>query len=356
MKKHSSGRALSIAQFAPLVEPVPPTYYGGIERVVYHLTEELTRLGHRVTLFASGDSKSSASLVSCCSRSLRLNPTQGDPMPAMLKMLSAMRKKLEGFDILHFHTDLIRYPIFREVTGRAITTVHMPPNCPVYGPRFESCPNTPVVAISGDQRSVAPAMNWVGTVHHGFPLDLFAPMRAPLGGYLAFLSRLEHDKRPDRAIDIAKRAGIPIKLAGKVGQSDQAYFDCCVKPMLDGQQAVYLGEISESEKQELLGNSIGLVFPIGWREAFGLVMIEAMACGTPVLAFSRGSVREIVEHGVTGFVVEGVQEAVATIGRLSELDRGVIRRRFEEKFSSARMTKDYLRLYDCMLNVPAAPL
>ncbi|UWU89185.1 glycosyltransferase family 4 protein [Bradyrhizobium sp. CB1015] len=336
---------MKIAQIAPLFESVPPRLYGGTERVVSYLTEELVKQGHEVTLFASGDSMTSAELVPCTPRALRLDPDVRDPVPHMMVMLDKVRERADDFDILHFHIDYLHFPLFRPHAGRSLRTLHGRQDLPDHMPLYLRFPRMPLVSISDAQRSPLPSGNFIGTVHHGLPLELHKPTLEPGGGYLAFLGRISPEKRPDRAIEIARRAGLPLKIAAKVDKVDEAYFREVIEPMIDGRQIAFVGEINESTKDRFLGQAAALLFPIDWPEPFGLVMIEAMACGTPVLAFRCGSVPEIVDDGLTGRIVSSVDEAVAALPDVLALDRRAVRARFEERFSSAQMAKQYLKLY-----------
>jgi glycosyltransferase involved in cell wall biosynthesis len=340
---------MRIAQIAPLYESVPPRLYGGTERVVSYLTEELVRQGHQVTLFASEDSITSAELVPCTPRALRLEQDVRDPVPHHMIMLDKVRERADDFDILHFHIDYLHFPLFRPGRARTLTTLHGRQDLADHMPFYRRFLDMPLVSISNAQRMPLPSANFVGTVHHGLPRDLLAPNFEPKGGYLAFLGRISPEKRPDRAIAIARSAGLPLKIAAKVDKADDGYFHEVIAPMLQGPGVEFIGEINENAKSEFLGQAAALLFPIDWPEPFGLVMIESMACGTPVLAFRRGSVPEIVEDGLTGRIVSDVDEAVRAIPGLLALDRKAIRARFEERFSAARMTTDYVRLYQKML-------
>jgi len=340
---------MRIAQIAPLFESVPPRLYGGTERVVHYLTEELVRQGHEVTLFASGDSITSAELVACTPRALRLDPDVRDSVPHQMLLLDKVRQRAEDLDILHFHVDYLHFPLFRTQAGRTLTTLHGRQDLADHMPFYAHFPEMPLVSISDAQRAPLPRANFVATVHHGLPLNLHQPTFEPRGGYLAFLGRISPEKRPDRAIAIARASGLPLKIAAKVDKADERYFREIIAPMLDGGGVEFVGEINESEKTEFLGNAVGLLFPIDWPEPFGLVMIEAMACGTPVLAFRGGSVIEIVEDGLTGHIVDSVQEAVQAMPSLLALDRRAIRARFEERFSATRMAADYVRVYQKLL-------
>jgi glycosyltransferase involved in cell wall biosynthesis len=337
---------MRIAQIAPLHERVPPKLYGGTERIVSYLTEELVRQGHDVTLFASGDSKTSAKLVRCCDMALRLNPSVRDTLPYHVIMLEEVRQRLDQFDILHFHVDFLHAPLVRDFAGRTLTTQHGRLDLPDLAPFYAYFRELPLVSISNDQRKYLPGANWVGTVHHGVPSELLPFAPKPAGGYLAFLGRIAPEKRPDRAIEIAARAGMPLKIAAKVDRVDQAYWDEKIRPMVEAHPNVeFIGEIGEHEKAAFLGDAIALLFPIDWPEPFGLVMIEAMACGTPVIAFRRGSVPEVVADGISGFIVDSVEEAVAAAARIGELDRARVRAQFERRFTVERMAQGYVSLY-----------
>jgi glycosyltransferase involved in cell wall biosynthesis len=337
---------MRIAQIAPLYERVPPKLYGGTERVVSYLTEELVRQGHEVTLFASGDSITSAKLVRCCDVALRLSPIVRDPIPYHVIMLEEVRKRASQFDILHFHIDFLHAPLIRDIADRTVTTHHGRLDLPELAPFYTVFRELPLVAISNDQRGYLPYANWVGTVYHGLPRDLLPFQAKPSGGYLAFLGRISPEKGPDRAIEIAARAGMPLKIAAKVDRVDQAYWEQKIKPMIEAHPNVeFIGEINESEKAGFLGEAAALLFPVDWPEPFGLVMVEAMACGTPVVAFRRGSVPEIVENGVSGFIVETVAEAVAAVQKIESLDRAAVRAAFERRFTVERMALDYLKIY-----------
>jgi len=346
---------MRIAQIAPLFESVPPRLYGGTERVVSYLTEELVRQGHQVTLFASGDSITSAELVPCTPRALRLDPSVRDPVPHHMLMLDKARERAENFDVLHFHVDYLHFPLFRSELTRTVTTLHGRQDLADHMPFYLRFSDMPLVSISNAQRTPLPNANFVGTVYHGLPLDLHEVVRERSNPYLAFLGRISPEKRPDRAIAIARAAGLPLKIAAKIDKVDEAYFRDVIAPLVDGRDIQFVGEINERNKSEFLGQAAGLVFPIDWPEPFGLVVIEAMACGTPVLAFNGGSVPEIVEDGLTGRIVSSVDEAVQVIPELLALDRNAIRGRFEQRFSSARMAADYTKIYHTMLRRRIAP-
>src|SRR6516165_5899478 len=337
---------MKIAQIAPLYESVPPRLYGGTERVVSYLTEEFVRQGHDVTLFASGDSKTSAKLVRCCDMALRLNPTLLDPLPFHMIMLEEARRRVNEFDILHFHIDFLHGPLVREFKGRTVTTIHGRLDLPHIVPFYHVFRKLPLVAVSNDQRKYLHAANWTGTVHHGLPCGLLPFQPKAFGGYLAFLGRIAPEKRPDRAIEIAVRTGMPLKIAAKVDRVDQAYWDQKIRPMVEANANIeYLGEIAEHEKAGFLGQASALLFPVDWPEPFGLVMIEAMACGTPVIGFRCGSVPEVVEDGVSGFVVETVDQAAAAVARVPSLDRAKVRAAFEHRFTIERAAREYVEIY-----------
>ncbi|WP_342641824.1 glycosyltransferase family 4 protein [Rhodoligotrophos ferricapiens] len=343
---------MKIAQIAPLAESCPPKLYGGTERIVSYLTEELVRQGHEVTLFASGDSVTSAKLVPCCNRSLRLDPTVKDPLPHHIIMLDEVRRRADDFDVLHFHTDFLHYPLVRDIADRTVTTLHGRLDLPDLKPVYAAFAGLPLVSISCHQRKPMPPVNWVGTVYHGLPHDLLPFNPRPKGDYLAFLGRISPEKRPDRAIEIAARAGMPLKIAAKVDKADQAYWDEVIEPMVASHPNVqFVGEINEHGKAEFLGNARALLFPIDWPEPFGLVMIEAMACGTPVIAYPCGSVPEVIDDGISGFIVDSIAEAAAAARQVEHLDRGEVRAAFEKRFTAARMAEDYLAIYRALPGV-----
>jgi glycosyltransferase involved in cell wall biosynthesis len=336
---------MKIAQIAPLAEAVPPRLYGGTERIVSYLTEELVRQGHQVTVFASGESRTRAELVACAPKALRLDPAVRDPMPHVLMMLDEVRRRAHEFDVLHFHMDLFHFPTFTDIAGQTVTTLHGRLDLPDLQPFYRRFRDFPLVSISDDQRGPLPGAHWAGTVYHGLPLELHRFVPSTDQGYLAFLGRISPEKRPDRAIEIARRTGLPLRIAAKVDNTDRAYFEQQIEPLLADPLVEFVGEIGDADKSEFLGNARALLFPIDWPEPFGLVVIESMACGTPVIAFARGSVPEIVEDGVTGFIVDNIEEAVRAVRRLPELDRREVRRRFEQRFSAGRMASDYLEIY-----------
>jgi len=335
---------VKIAQIAPLVESVPPTLYGGTERVVSWLTEELVVRGHEVTLFASGDSVTAARLEAIVPRALRLDGIHNST-PYNIIMLDRVAGLMDQFDVLHFHIDFFHYPLFRGMAHKTLTTLHGRQDLPELPALYRAFPHMPLVSISNHQREPVPPVNWMGTVYHGLPETLLQEGRGE-GRYLAFLGRICADKGPLEAIEIARRAGMTLKMAAKVDPADQNYFDEQVKPVLDASPHVeFIGEINDGQKQDFLGRARALLFPIDWPEPFGLVMIEAMACGTPVIAFNCGAVPEVMEDGLTGFVVENVDQAVAAVGKLDRLFRPSIRSRFQERFSAGAMARDYLKIY-----------
>jgi glycosyltransferase involved in cell wall biosynthesis len=338
---------MRIAQIAPLAERVPPALYGGTERIVSYLTEELVRQGHEVTLFASGDSKTGARLVRCSDMALRLNPSVKDFTPYHVVMLDEVRQRADDFDILHFHIEFVHFPLIRNFADRTVTTLHGRLDLPDLKPLYAAFPEIPLISISHDQRKPLPARtNWVGNVYHGLPRHLLPFKCDPTGDYLAFLGRISPEKRPDRAIRIAAHAGVPLKIAAKIDKADQAYWSDVVAPLVEAHANVeYFGEIDELQKAEFLGNARALLFPIDWPEPFGLAMIEAMACGTPVIAFDSGSVPEVIDEGISGFIVKTADEAVAAISRLDTLNRLTVRKAFEERFTVERMARDYLAIY-----------
>src|SRR5262245_6345294 len=339
---------MRIAQVAPLYESVPPGQYGGTERVVSYLTEELIELGHDVTLFASGDSITNAELAPCCPRSLRTDPGCFDPLARHYLMLEEVFRRASQFDLIHFHIDYLHFPLSRRSGISQLTTLHGRLDLPDLAPLYRQFHDMPLVSISDAQRRPIPWAGWLGTVHHGLPEDLFKFHEVP-GDYLAFLGRIAPEKRVDRAIEIARRAGMPLKIAAKVDKLDQDYFDTVIKPLLDPSLVEFIGEVDDKEKEEFLGNAYALLFPIDWPEPFGLVMIESMACGTPVIAWSNGSVPEIMEDGVTGFIVEEVEEAARAVERVESFDRMLCREAFERRFTVARMAEDYINIYEQIL-------
>lgn len=336
---------MRIAQIAPLHERVPPRLYGGTERVVSFLTEELVRQGHDVTLFASGDSQTSAKLVRCCDMALRLNPTVRDALPYHMIMLDEVRRRIDEFDILHFHIDVFHAPLVRDIADRTLTTLHGRLDLPDLGPFYTAFRDLPLASISNDQQQYLSNVNWLGTAHHGLPRDLL-PFRSKAEGYLAFLGRISPEKRPDRAIEIAALSGMPLKIAAKVDRADQTYWENKIRPMVAAHPDMeFIGEIDEYQKANFLGGAAALLFPIEWPEPFGLVMIEAMACGTPVIGYRRGSVPEIIEENVSGFLVDSIGEAVTAVQRVAGLDRAKVRAEFEHRFTAEWMARRYLDMY-----------
>jgi glycosyltransferase involved in cell wall biosynthesis len=338
---------MRIAQVAPLTEAVPPKLYGGTERVVHWLTEELVALGHEVTLFASGDSQTSGKLDATWPKALRLDGSVRDPYALHMVMLERVRRKCddEEFDFLHFHLDYFSWSLFSRQPTPFLTTLHGRLDLPEHQPVFNTFSKLPVISISNAQRRPVPQANWIRTIHHGLPEKLLMPQPSS-HDYLAVLGRIAPEKGVDCAIRIASRCGIPLRIAAKVDRADQEYYDEVICPLITGNPLVeYIGEISDHEKPEFLSGAMGLLVPIDWPEPFGLVMIEAMACGTPVIAFNRGSVAEIVDDGFTGFVVEDEISAVAAVSRLAGLNRAAIRKQFETRFTARRMALDYLAAY-----------
>jgi glycosyltransferase involved in cell wall biosynthesis len=335
---------MRIAQIAPLTEAVPPTLYGGTERVISWLTEELVALGHEVTLFASGDSKTAANLEPIWPRALRLDGTVRDANALHMMMIEQVHGRSNEFDLMHFHLDYFPFSLMSRQPTPFVTTLHGRLDLPEHHPVFATFSSVPIVSISNAQRRPIPKANWVATVPHGLPADVLQPQQIQ-PSYLAFLGRISPEKRVDLAIRIARRCGMPLKIAAKVDRADEDYFDEVIRPLLSTPGVEFIGEIGDEQKSEFLSGAIALLVPIDWPEPFGLVMIEAMACGAPVVAFNRGSVSEIVEDGVTGFVVEDETSAAGAVREVASLSRNAIRRRFEEKFTARRMAEDYLHLY-----------
>ena len=340
---------MRIAQVAPLYESVPPKYYGGTERVVSYLTEELVRQGHEVTLFASGDSETKAHLVAACRRSLRMDKHCVDRLAHHMLMLENVVQRAAEFDIVHFHTDYLHFPLSRREQITHVTTLHGRLDLPDLVPLYQEFREMPVISISNGQREPLPWANWQATVYHGLPADMYQ-FRDKTGTYLAFLGRVSPEKRVDRAIEIAKQVGIPLKLAAKVDRVDKDYFETVVEPLLRHPFVEFVGEIGEGEKEEFLSNAYALLFPIDWPEPFGLVIIEAMACGTPVIAYRGGAVPEVMEEGHTGFIVEGLEDAVDAVRRVPELSRKRCREVFDHRFTAARMAHDYVQVYERLTN------
>jgi glycosyltransferase involved in cell wall biosynthesis len=337
---------MRIAEIAPLYESVPPRHYGGTERVVSYLTEELVKQGHQVTLFASGDSVTRASLVAPCERSLRTLAGCIDPMAHYMIMLDEVLSRSAEFDILHFHIDHLHFPFTKNVGLPSVTTLHGRLDIPDLQPLYRHFRQMPVVSISRAQRTPIPFANWVGNVYHGLPRDL-QPLRIPTNDdpYVAFLGRLSPEKRPDRAIRIAMKAGLKLRIAAKIDAVDRAYFNAEIKVLLELPNIEYLGEIDETQKSEFLGNATAFLFPIDWPEPFGVAMIEAMSCGTPVIAFRCGSVPEVIDEGISGFIVNSEEQAVEAIHKCRDFDRKKCRAVFERRFTADRMAKDYSQIY-----------
>ena len=346
---------MRIAQVAPLYESVPPKRYGGTERIVSYLTEELVKQGHEVTLFGSGDSLTQARLVAVCPRALRLDAQCMDPLAQHVLLLEAIVAMSNQFDIMHFHLDYLHFPLSRVMGWTTLSTLHGRLDIPDLVPLYQSFREMPVSSISDSQRKPLPWLNWQGTIHHGLPENHydFSPRS---GGYLAFLGRTSPEKGLDQAIAIARQAGMPLKIGAKVDKVDAEYFDSCLKPLMGGKDIEFLGEVGFPEKNELLGGAAALLFPIVWPEPFGIVMLEAMACGTPIIAYRQGSVPEIIEDGVNGFIVQDVDEAVQAVRNIESFDRSTCRRRFEQRFTASRMSSQYLRLYEKLLRSEGEPI
>jgi glycosyltransferase involved in cell wall biosynthesis len=339
---------MRIAQVAPLYESVPPKYYGGTERVVSHLTEELVRQGHEVTLFASGDSETKARLVPACRRSLRLDKCYQDQLAHHYVMLKHVFQRAAEFDIIHFHVDYLHFPFGRREAIVHVTTLHGRLDIPDLVPLYQEFREMPVISISNGQREPLPWANWQATVYHGLPTDIYR-FRPEPGSYLAFLGRISPEKRVDRAIEIAKQIGMPLKIAAKIDRVDKDYFESVIAPLLRSSLVEFVGEIGDGEKDEFLGNAYALLFPIDWPEPFGLVIIEAMACGTPVIAYRGGAVPELVEHDHTGLIVEGLEDAVEAVRRVAQLSRKRCREVFAQRFTATRMAHDYVQLFERLI-------
>jgi glycosyltransferase involved in cell wall biosynthesis len=345
---------MRIAQVAPLYESVPPKAYGGTERVVSYLTEELVAQGQEVTLFASGDSVTKARLVAGCERGQRLDEHCADPLAAHFRMLGQVADMAGQFDLIHFHIDYLHFPLTQRQAWPHLTTLHGRLDLPELQPLYRQFPLQPLVSISNAQRAPLHFAKWIGTVYHGLPADLLR-FRAEPGNYLAFLGRMDPEKGPDRAIEIACRTGVPLKIAAKIERGNEEYYESLVQPLIRkaGKQVEFVGEINGREKSNFLGSAQALLFPIDWPEPFGLVMIEALACGTPVIAYRCGSVPEVIDDGVTGFIVDDVQSAVEAIAMLGTIERAQCRRVFESRFTAARMASDYVDVYRQLLEPPS---
>ena len=340
---------MRIAQVAPLIESVPPKHYGGTERIVSYLTEELVRAGHDVTLFASGDSVTNARLIASCERSLRKNERCKDPVAREVLLVDHVIEYVNQFDLIHFHTGYLHFPVCRYLPVPHVTTLHGRLDLPDLIPVFDRFRNEPLISISDAQRQPLPWANWQETIYHGLPKDLFT-FQPRQGDYLAFLGRISPEKRVDRAIEIAKRVSMPLKIAAKVDRADRRYYKREIEPLLAESDAEWVGEISDQQKNEFLGSAYALLFPIDWPEPFGLVMIEAMACGTPIIAYDCGSVPEVMENGVTGFIVRNQDDAAQAVNQIRNLDRSRCREVFERRFAADRMAIDYVDVYKRLID------
>jgi glycosyltransferase involved in cell wall biosynthesis len=337
---------MRIAQISPLFEAVPPKLYGGTERVVYSLTEELVAMGHDVTLFASGDSVTSATLAPMRDQALRLDPTVKDWVAAYYRMVELIYRRKDEFDVLHFHIDYFPLSLFSRQNVPFLTTLHGRLDVPEFVEAYGTFRDAPFVSISDSQRRPIPQLNWVRTVLHGMPANLLTPQPVKQE-YAAFLGRISPEKGVDRAIKIAGKAGLKLKIAAKVDNADKEYYDTLIKPLIQGNHDVeFIGEINDAQKPAFLSGAHALLFPIDWPEPFGLVMIESMACGTPVIAFNCGSVPEVMDDGVTGFIVNDIDSAVAAVGKLHTLDRARVRATFDRRFTARRMAEDYVDVYE----------
>ena len=344
---------LRIAQLAPLYESVPPHGYGGTERVVSYLTEELFRRGHEVTLFASGDSATSACLVPCAPRALRLDPSRPDELVPHLLMIERVYQRALAFDVIHAHLDHLSYPVARRCRVPSLSTLHGRLDLPHLPPIYREFEEQRVVSISNSQRRPLPWLRWAGTVYHGLPKDLYE-FHETSDDYLAFVGRISPEKRVDRAIEIAVRTGRTLRIAGKIDKVDRDYYRECVRPLMEHPLVEYVGEIDDREKNEFLGGAAALLFPIDWPEPFGLIMIESLACGTPVVGWRHGSVPEVLSHGETGFVCDNLDDAVRAIHDIDRIDRHLCRKIFDERFTAARMAEDYLVIYRGLLDARSA--
>jgi glycosyltransferase involved in cell wall biosynthesis len=343
---------MRIAQIAPLAESVPPRLYGGTERVVAWLVDELVGLGHDVALFASGESRTQGELQAAWPRALRLGKPRSDASAAMTALLEAMARRDDEFDVIHAHIDWLHLPLLSRLDVPFLTTLHGRLDLFGLSDVIRNFPAAPFVSISDSQRLPLQGARWLGTVYHGLPADMFRPSDQ-VGSYLAFLGRLTADKGPEQAIRIARAAAMPLQIAAKIPRADSGYFRERLQPEIDGKRVRLVGEVNDAAKQGFLAGAAALLFPIDWPEPFGLVMIEAMACGTPVIAYRSGSVPEVIDDGVTGFIVDGEEQAVRAIKRVCELDRRKVRERFEQRFSATRMADDYLRHYQSLATARA---
>jgi glycosyltransferase involved in cell wall biosynthesis len=347
---------MKIAQVAPLYEAVPPLLYGGTERVIHYLTEELVKEGHEVTLFASGDSVTNAALVAPVQQALRLDPVCVDPLAHHIIEMDEVMRRSDQFDIIHFHTDYLHFPFSSRCNTPCVTTLHGRLDIADLQPLYRQFPRQPVISISNDQRKPLPTANWMGTVYHGLPVNLH-PLRQGKGEYLAFIGRVSPEKGLDRAIEIAVQVNYSLKIAAKIDRVDRHYYEKQIAHLMNHPLIEFVGEINDEQKTSFLGNARALLFPVDWAEPFGLVMIEAMSCGTPVIAFNRGSVPEVIEDGVTGFIVGSVHQAVEAFSRIHELSRTDVRRVFEQRFTAKRMAADYLQIYRLVIdNYKSEPL
>jgi glycosyltransferase involved in cell wall biosynthesis len=338
---------MKIAQIAPLYEAVPPRLYGGTERVVAHLCDALVELGHEVTLFAAADARTKARLVPVRDQAIRLDAAVlRSDLAAHLVMLHEVKRRSAQFDVLHFHVDMVHFPMFEQQAHKTVTTLHGRLDLKDLAAAYDRWPSFGLVSISDQQRKPLPNANWLATVAHGVPLCQYAFREHPAGRYLAFLGRTSPEKCPDVAIQVARRARIPLKLAAKVDAVDTVYFETVVKPLLDDPGVEFVGEIGDERKSDFLGNALALLFPVHWPEPFGLVMIEAMACGTPIVAWPGGSVAEVMEHGVTGFIVETIEDATDATRAVGDLSRRRVRDVFDDRFTAARMARDYVAVYE----------
>ncbi len=346
---------MRIAQVSPLYEAVPPRFYGGTERVVAHLTDALVDLGHDVTLFASAEARTKARLVPVRDEAIRLDPAPlKSDLAAHMNALAQVRARADEFDLIHFHTDMIHFPFFADMAEKTLTTLHGRLDMKDLPAVYAHWRRYPLVSISDHQRLPIPDAHWAGTVHHGMDAGLYRFHPEP-GGYLAFLGRISPEKRPDRAIEIAIAAGVPLRIAAKIDRADRDYHEAKIKPLMDHPLVTYVGEIGDAEKSSFLGRARALLFPIDWPEPFGLVMIEAMACGTPVIAYDCGSVPEVVEPGLTGMIVRNQAQAVAAVAQVAGYDRAAIRARFETRFSAHAMARRYIALHEARNADPASP-
>jgi len=339
---------MRILQVAPLIERVPPVAYGGTERVVSYLTDTLVDLGHDVTLIASGDSITNARLVAASPRALRLDESCIDPLAHEIREVELVARMAEQFDLVHFHTGFLHMPIAKRLRVPNVTTLHGRLDVADLVPLMEEFRDLPLVSISDAQRQPLEGMNWQGTVYHGLPPDLL-PFNPAGGDYLAFVGRISPEKRADRAIALAKQAGMPLRIAAKVDPADAQYFEREIQPLLEHPGVSFLGELADDDKAALLGGARALLFPIDWPEPFGMVVIEALSCGTPVIAWNHGSVPELIESGVTGWIIESEEAGVEAIAQLDRIDRRACRAAFEQRFAAERMARDYVQIYEHLL-------